>query len=276
MQFCNNVNPHEESSDINPCDDSPMVPSPNNDMLDWSISTPILREGLSTPLMTNESESEAEEKSTNESGQSSPIPENTISMMEMENVSFTEQSDASIEGEDEHDPQSILRQLKNKNADRPVIGQININFLAPKFEPLVSIFKENVDLLMVSETKVDDSYPTEQFKIEGYSKPIRMDRNCHGGGIMIFSRDGLPCHKLPSQLPSDIECTFLEMRVRQSKWLIVGGYNPHKKNISYFLSHVSKELDKYLCKYDNLLLVGDWNSAVNETEMKDFCEIYNL
>ena len=132
--------------------------------------------------------------------------------------------DVHSEGQNEEDPKSTLRLLKSKNTDRPVIAQLNINFIAPKFEPLESLIKENVDLLMISETKVDDTYPTEQFNIEGYSKPIRLDRNRHGGGLMIFSRDDLPCQELKShELPSDVECTFLEMRIRQSKWLIVGG-----------------------------------------------------
>ena len=55
----------------------------------------------------------------------------------------------------------------------------------------------------------------------------------------------------------------------ENKWLIVGGYNPHKKN-------AGRKLDRYLPKYENLISLGDWNSAVIETEMKEFCEIYNL
>ena len=175
------------------------------------------------------------------------------------------------------DPKTILCKLKNKNEDRPIIGQININFIAPKFEPLVSLIKDNIDLLMVSETKIDDSYPAGQFTIEGYSKPIRLDRNRYGGGIMIFPREDLPCHELKyHKLPSDIECMFLELRIRQSKWLVVAGYNPHKKNISYFLENIGRELDKYLPQYENLLMLGDWNSAMTEKEMKEFCGVYNL
>ena len=57
-----------------------------------------------------------------------------------------------------------------------------------------------------------------------------------GGGIMFFVCDDLPCHELSShKLPINIECTFLEMTIRKTKWLIVVGYNPHKENISYFL-----------------------------------------
>ena len=56
----------------------------------------------------------------------------------------------------------------------------------------------------------------------------------------------------------------------------MAGYNPHKEKISYFLDNVSRELDKYLPNYDNLLFIGDWNSAVTENDMSDFCDAYNL
>ena len=66
------------------------------------------------------------------------------------------------------------------------------------------------------------------------------------------------------------------MSVRKSKWLIVSGYNPRKEYISYFLGHVSKGLDKVLAKYDNFLILGDFNSQMSETYMKDFCVLYIL
>ena len=90
-----------------------------------------------------------------------------------------------------YDPMSILRSLKEKNADRPVIAHLNISFIALKFKVFNSYIKDNVDLLMISETKIDNTFPTEQFKIEEYSRPIRLDRNCHGGGIMFHDMN---CH----------------------------------------------------------------------------------
>ena len=123
----------------------------------------------------------------------------------------------------EYDPKSILQSLKEKNADRPVVAHLNINSIAPKFNALELLIKDNIDLLLVSETKIDDIFSTEQFRIEGYSRPIRLDRDRHGGGIMFLVRDDLPCHELSAHsLPANIECTFLEMTIRKSKWLIVG------------------------------------------------------
>ncbi len=84
------------------------------------------------------------------------------------------------------DPFTVLKLLKAKNVDRPIIAHLNINFLEQKFEPLKLLIKDNVDILLVSETKIDDTFPLDQFLIEGYSKPIRLDRNSHGGGIIFF------------------------------------------------------------------------------------------
>ena len=55
-----------------------------------------------------------------------------------------------------------------------------------------------------------------------------------------------------------------------------GGYNPDKKNISNFLDLIGKELDKFLPQYENIILLGDFNSEMSEETMKDFCETYNL
>ena len=59
----------------------------------------------------------------------------------------------------------------------------------------------------------------------------------------------------------------------------IGGYNPRPENIPYFLSHVSKGLDKYQCNYDNILILGDiiltnqvnsfYNSTFIETGLSD-------
>ena len=96
------------------------------------------------------------------------------------------------------DPKSLLQKLKAKNSDRPVIAHININFLNPKYEPLKDIIKDNVDILLVSETKLDDTFPDGQFFIEGYKEPIRLDRNKNGGGLLFFIHDDLNSKEIKS------------------------------------------------------------------------------
>ena len=186
-------------------------------------------------------------------------------------------SNSDVIDTNEEDPLSFLQNLKAKNTDRPVIAHLNINFLGAKFEELTTLIKDKVDILLVSETKLDKSFPKGQFFIDGYKEPIRLDRNKNGGGLLFFIREDLDVNEIKShKLPKAIEGIFISLKIRTSKWLIFGGYNPDKKKISSFLEHVSKEIDKFLPKYENILMLGDFNSEMCEKEMKEFCENYNL
>ena len=173
-------------------------------------------------------------------------------------------------------PKVTLNNLKSKHKDRPIIAQLNINFLYPKLDPLIDIVKDNVDILMISETKLDDTFTTAQFQIEGFQEPIRIDRNKNGGGIMIFIRDGLDAKEIKSHRLKTVEGTFIKLVIRNSKWLIMAGYNPDKKKIGNFLNEIGKEVDKQLAQYENLIFLGDFNSEVSEEEMNNFCETYDL
>ena len=77
------------------------------------------------------------------------------------------------------------------------------------FESLVPLVKDKIDILMISETKLDDTFPFSQFTIEGYSQQFRLDRNCHGGGIIIYVRGHLTCKKINSySLPGNVKEIF--------------------------------------------------------------------
>ena len=80
-----------------------------------------------------------------------------------------------------------LNNLKSKNKDNPFIGYLNINSLRFKIIELKEIIlKSNFEILTVSETKLDDDFPDNMFKIDGYHPPFRRDRDCHGGGTNDF------------------------------------------------------------------------------------------
>ena len=54
-----------------------------------------------------------------------------------------------------------------------------------KFGILSERIKGSKDILMVSETKLDESFREGQFLITGFHSPFRSDRNRNGGGIML-------------------------------------------------------------------------------------------
>ena len=170
-----------------------------------------------------------------------------------------------------------LRKIRINNVDRLIIANLNINSIRNKFDQLKLLIKDNIDILVVTETKVDASFPASQFKIDGFSIPFRLDRTSNGGGIMIYVREDIPSKILNKhKFPSDIEGLFVEINLRKTKWLLFGAYRPPSQNCGYFLDSVSKALDIYLKFYDNFLLAGDFNCDETESNMGYFLSQYSL
>ena len=91
--------------------------------------------------------------------------------------------DPVIEGD--KNPNSILIELRSKNRGIIVIGHLNINSLRNKFDALEYIITDNIDILVVYETKLDETFPMEQIEIDGFSTP-RVDRDKDGGGLILY------------------------------------------------------------------------------------------
>ena len=111
----------------------------------------------------------------------------------------------------------FLENLRWKN-NRPIIAQLNINSLRNKFGFLSSQITKYVDILLLSETKLDDSFPTGQFSLNGYSKPYRLDRSSNGGGILLYVRDDIPSRLLTDyKMKDNVELFFVEVNIRKKK-----------------------------------------------------------
>ena len=67
--------------------------------------------------------------------------------------------------------------------------QININSLRNKFDMLTNNVSEYIDILMISETKFDDTFLHSLYCLKGFSNPYRLDRHSHSGGIFVYVRD---------------------------------------------------------------------------------------
>ena len=75
-----------------------------------------------------------------------------------------------------------LKKLRIKNPDKLVTGQLHDN----KFEMLTRQIQRNVDIIMISEKKLDNSLPTGQFLINSFKTPFYVDRNGHGVGVFYM------------------------------------------------------------------------------------------
>ena len=94
---------------------------------------------------------------------------------------------------EEEGAKSSLWNLKLRNLNRLIFGQININSIRHKFGLLFSLVSNNIDVLLISETKIDNTFPVGQFCVPEYSVPFRLDCTGSGGGIMLYVKEHVKC-----------------------------------------------------------------------------------
>ena len=153
-----------------------------------------------------------------------------------------------------------------------LVSHLNINPPRLKFDSLAQKITGNVNILMVSETKLDNSSPEGQFLIEGYRKPYRIDRNCHRGGILLYVRADISSKLLPTELlPMEGQ-----INVQKKKWLLCCSYNPNENTIKSHIEILHKGLALYSSKYENFIILGDFNVGMNNSDMTVFCDTYGL
>ena len=74
-----------------------------------------------------------------------------------------------------------------------------------------------MDILLLSETKINFSFPTAKFYMDGFTAN-RYDRNLNGGGIILHIRDDIPSTLLNTE--TSVEGLYGEVNERKKKWLM--------------------------------------------------------
>ena len=171
----------------------------------------------------------------------------------------------------------VLENLKLNKPNNPIISYININSIRNKLTLLSDLLINQVDLLAIAETKLDDSFPVSQFVLDGFKKPYRLDNSKNSGGLLLYVRSNLPSRELRdfSCSPS-LQAIPIELTLKDRKWLIISVYNPYCYLGLEFTNNLSDLLDYYLQKYDNCLIIGDMNLEESNIHLKNILNDYNL
>ena len=125
------------------------------------------------------------------------------------------------------------------------------------------------DILVITETKLDNTFPVSQFHKDGFSMPYRLDRNRNGDDVIVYVREDMPSKLLSKHcFKDDIEGLFVEINLKKkvnlnkkSKWLLGGIYHPPSQPDQYFFDSLDKTLDVH-CNYEKVVLVVDFNAKI--------------
>ena len=143
------------------------------------------------------------------------------------------------------------------------IGHINIQGLSNKIDQLKLLLQSGqnqINILGVSETKLNNIHPDSPFHINGFQKPFRRDRKENaGGGILVYVKEGVCCKQRPDLEHARLECIWLEVQPVHSKSFLVGHlYRPPNSTIQWN-EIFEKSLEKVLKEEKEIYLLGDFN-----------------
>ena len=179
--------------------------------------------------------------------------------------------------------QEMLQEDRLKLLYNQLIAYLNINSLRNKVIYLGGILKDlPLDHIVIRESKLDESFPNSQFKLNGYEVRARRDRHKHGGGLIEFVTQGFICKRLKKYEPNCSECICSELTISKKKWICFSIYRPPSTgNIKIFFEEMNEAISKALSKYENLIVMGDFNidiksSNSDKDKLESFCDLFNL
>ncbi|CAG2220588.1 unnamed protein product [Mytilus edulis] len=150
----------------------------------------------------------------------------------------------------------------------------NVCSLLPKLD-LINNELHEYDIICISESHLDKSITDDQIKLNGFHKPIRLDRNRHGGGVTIYVKNSLHFIIQNDISVSNLELLWVEVRNYSNEKFLVGVlYRPPNSNSNIwdlFNESVDKALDCNL----PIFLCGDFNCDMMSNTSNSFKKLLN-
>ena len=126
-----------------------------------------------------------------------------------------------------------ISNFRKKFSSNFVFVYNNINSYRHKHSSVYDLLCNNrVDFIAIAETKLDESFPNSQFKVQNYEL-YRSDFTANSGGLLVHIRDDLPHRRLKSlEINSGgFESICIEITIGKSKTVISSIYkHPYVKN----------------------------------------------
>ena len=161
---------------------------------------------------------------------------------------------------------TLLKEFKIKSKKNFTLIHLNINSIFNKTDELDSILNLGYDMILLNETKLDQTVP-QCFYVNSIYNMIRLDRNRNGGGVAIFIKKD---YKFKSNVISDqIECLHLELKINNINCNFLAIYKPPSMNVKHFVD----ELDNILFQINTslpLFVIGDLNIDLKSAKGQDF------
>ena len=176
---------------------------------------------------------------------------------------------------------TIWKKYRSINARNCIIGHLNVNSTWYKFDAVQSLLQDVLlDIFTKSESKLDESFPTAQFKVTNFSLH-RRDRDRHGGGLLLYIRSDIPHRRrydMEPEISHGIEIMIIETRLyKAEKCFLVSVYKPSKIKDRLFEIVFTDICQSLQNKSPHWFILGDMNFDMNITNsLRDVSMVFDL
>ena len=139
------------------------------------------------------------------------------------------------------------------------------------------IVRLQLDYFVISETKLDSSFPFSQFHLGDYELWNCKDRNKSQGGLIEFVKKGI-ITKILKDLETNLSETICtEITISKKRWLCMSVCRPSSStNIDTFFAELAIFLSKAVNKFDNLIIMDDFNLDITKEDWSGFDKLEEL
>ena len=137
---------------------------------------------------------------------------------------------------------------------------------------------------MIQESKLNNTFPDEQFTVKGF-RLYRYDYMDNSGGIMLYVRSDLPQRERTELMfntqtiqSGRIESVVVEIVINGTKWLLYNVYKQPKVTNSDFKTCMENILSKCMSEKLKFIICGDMNINMLQTNncLSDLFDIYGV
>ena len=141
------------------------------------------------------------------------------------------------------------------------------------------VLRHNVDIVVATETWLNEEVEQTFGKTRGYSPWVRKDRQGrHGGGVAVCFREGVQAQTLPVETPPDMESLFFRVTLADGEALLVCAmYRPPRQGpvpLNYLTTHLDDLMTRHRCSH--ILIVGDLNHHLEQAAYEGLLAVQGL
>ena len=187
---------------------------------------------------------------------------------EFSNETFDKSEENTDENITEFSLYENINDIRKQYANHVIVSHLNVNSVGPKITEIRELQKRcQLDILVLSESKLDESYKQDVIDIEGYNC-VRQDKRGNSGGILTYISKDIPFSLGNIQLCNDeIECLSIELNIKEEKIMLLCMYKNPRTDPVTFKKFFEETCESVSNLYENIIIIGDLNFNMFQDNM---------